>query len=211
MDARRVGVADDGTRATGARLREIRLAGRGGHGVVTAGELLGQAALLEGRHAQAIPTFGPERRGALAQCTLRISREPILLRCSSLQPDVLAIFDPTIWQVAPVTAGLAEGGTLLVNSTSSAAALEAELRSGRFASGLALSSVRVIAFDATGIALEALGRPITNTAMMGALAAVVEEISLEAVEAILREHFQGLGPANVAAARAGHAALSNGA
>ena len=58
---------------------EVRIAGRGGQGVVTAGELLGLAVVLEGRYAQAMPAFGPERRGALATCTLRVSDGEILL------------------------------------------------------------------------------------------------------------------------------------
>ncbi|MFO7494290.1 MAG: 2-oxoacid:acceptor oxidoreductase family protein, partial [Desulfobacterales bacterium] len=43
---------------------EIRLHGRGGQGAVTSAELLAQAAIGEGKYAQAFPSFGPERRGA---------------------------------------------------------------------------------------------------------------------------------------------------
>jgi 2-oxoacid:acceptor oxidoreductase gamma subunit (pyruvate/2-ketoisovalerate family) len=191
-------------------LREIRFAGRGGHGVVTAGELLGRAALLEGRFAQAIPTFGPERRGALAQCTVRISGEPVLLKCNSLHPDVLVVFDPTIWQMAPVTIGLGQGGVLIFNTKAAAESVEADLRSGAYASRLAFDDARVLTLDATGIALEVLGRPIMNTAMLGALAAATADVSLTSVEAVLEEHFGPLAGANVEAARAGHAAVAKG-
>ncbi|MFH1140316.1 MAG: 2-oxoacid:acceptor oxidoreductase family protein [Chloroflexota bacterium] len=43
---------------------EIRWHGRGGQGVVTAGEILAEAALLENKYFQAFPEFGPERTGA---------------------------------------------------------------------------------------------------------------------------------------------------
>jgi pyruvate ferredoxin oxidoreductase gamma subunit len=43
---------------------EVRIHGRGGQGVVTAAELLSVAAFLEGKHAQAFPSFGSERMGA---------------------------------------------------------------------------------------------------------------------------------------------------
>ena len=55
-----------GTTASPVRagLFEVRLHGRGGQGVVTAAELLSEAAFAEGRHAQAFPSFGSERTGA---------------------------------------------------------------------------------------------------------------------------------------------------
>ncbi len=43
---------------------QVRIHGRGGQGVVTAAELLSVAAFLEGKHAQAFPSFGSERTGS---------------------------------------------------------------------------------------------------------------------------------------------------
>jgi pyruvate ferredoxin oxidoreductase gamma subunit len=43
-----------------------------------------------------------------------------------------------------------------------------------------LKNHKVIAVDATGIAMDVLGRPITNTAMYGALVAVSGLVSLDA-------------------------------
>jgi len=204
-----------GGRATGApaleaALTEIRLAGRGGQGVVTAGELLGEAVLRSGRHAQSLPTFGPERRGALAQCTLRVADRPIQLKCSSARPSVLVCLDPTIWRYAPITLGLQEGAILLFNTTQSREELEAALRSCRFLSEVRLERCTFHTLDATGIALEALGRPISNTTMLGAVAAATDVVAFEDVEAILRERFGGAGLANVAAARAGFECVARG-
>ena len=111
-------------------MHEIRLVGRGGQGVVTAGDLLGKAAILDGRHAQSIPTFGPERRGALSSCTLRIADGEILLKCSSMSPDVLLVLDPTIWHHANVLLGFQAGGKLIFNSPLEPKAIDAELTSG---------------------------------------------------------------------------------
>ena len=44
---------------------EIRVHGRGGQGAVTSTELIALAAIGEGKYAQAFPSFGPERRGAV--------------------------------------------------------------------------------------------------------------------------------------------------
>ena len=184
-------------------LREIRLVGRGGTGVVTAGELLGQAAVREERHAQAIPTFGPERRGALSSCTLRISETPILLKCSSTHPDILLVIDATIWRHAPVTAGLAEGGVLVFNSTSGPDEVEKELRSGDLGYRLGVDACSIFTVDATGIAIEFIGKPITNTTMMGALAGATGVVGMSSLEEVLEERFGENGRKNRDAARAG--------
>jgi len=186
---------------------EVRVAGRGGQGVVTAGELLGLAVVGEGRHAQAIPAFGPERRGALASCTLRISDGEILLKFAAAAPDVLLVLDPTIWHVANVTLGLAEGGVLIFNTPRSPEEVEADLRSGRFGYRLGVDDAEVVTVDGTGIALELLGRPIPNTALMGALTGATDLVSIESVERVIRERFGDKADANVLAARAGRERL----
>jgi len=188
--------------SSAGRMHEIRLVGRGGQGVVTAGDLLGKAAVLEGRHAQSIPTFGPERRGALSQCTVRISAGEVLLKCSSTSPGVLLALDPTIWHFANVLIGFQEGGTLIFNTSQAPEEIDDALRSGKFGYKPAVADYDLFAVDATGIALEILKRPITNTAMMGALVGATGVLEMDSVAAALEERFGAKGAANVEAARA---------
>src|SRR5215203_5393786 len=56
---------------------QVRIHGRGGQGVVTTAELLSVAAFIEGRHAQAFPSFGSERTGAPVVAFCRIDDRPI--------------------------------------------------------------------------------------------------------------------------------------
>lgn len=182
-------------RAPAAELHEIRLVGRGGTGVVTAGEVLGKAAVEEGCWAQAIPTFGPERRGALSSCTLRISGEEILLKCGPIRPDVLLVIDRTIWRHVPVTGGLAEGAALIFNTSTPPAELVGDLR-------LDIQRYELFTVDATGIALEFLGRAITNTAMMGALSGATRLLGMESISGAIRERFGKAADSNIAAAEA---------
>ena len=56
---------------------QVRFHGRGGQGVVTSAELLSVAAFLDGRAAQAFPSFGSERTGAPIQAFCRIADSPI--------------------------------------------------------------------------------------------------------------------------------------
>lgn len=171
-------------------LTEIRLVGRGGQGIVTAGELLGEAALLDGLFAQSVPAFGPERRGALATCVVRLSPGEILLRCSAGAPDVLLAIDPTIWKLPPVLAGIRPDATLLFNTTRPPADLPRPQQG------------RVGAVDATGIALELLKRPIPNTAMLGALTGATGLIRMSSLEGVLARRFPAAAEQNIAAARA---------
>ena len=60
---------------------EVRIHGRGGQGVVTAAEMLSVAAFLEGKHAQAFPSFGSERMGAPVVAFCRIDDHEI--RCAN--------------------------------------------------------------------------------------------------------------------------------
>lgn len=71
--------------------------------------------------------------------------------------------------------------------------------------------MKIIAFDATKMALENLGVPITNTTLMGSFAAASGEITLEALEEAVRERFSGsLADKNVNAARAAYDLIKRG-
>ena len=97
---------------------EVRIHGRGGQGVVTAAEMLSVAAFLEGKHAQAFPSFGSERTGAPVVAFCRIDDKEIRLREPILEPDCLIVQDVT--RPAPNTALLgafaAEVGVVSLDS-----------------------------------------------------------------------------------------------
>ncbi len=159
-------------------LKEFRWHGRGGQGVWTASELLARAALSEGKYAQAFPEFGPERTGAPVSAYTRISDEPVYIRCAIYEPDVVIVIDPTLIKAAFVTKGLREGGSLIVNSREKPTKVREE-------SGLP-STVSVWAVPATDIAVKALGMPITNTAMLGAVTRATNIVSLSSVKEAIR-------------------------
>ena len=85
---------------------EVRIHGRGGQGVVTAAEMLSVAAFLEGKHAQAFPSFGSERMGAPVVAFCRIADTEIRLREPIQAPDALIVQDPTLFKALDVTEGL---------------------------------------------------------------------------------------------------------
>jgi pyruvate ferredoxin oxidoreductase gamma subunit len=179
-----------------APMLQIRIHGRGGQGVVTAAELLSVAAFLEGRHAQAFPSFGSERTGAPVVAFCRIDDRPIRSHEPIARPDALIVQDPTLLHQVDVFGGLCEGGSVLINTSRAIADLGLVDVAGQF---------RLVTVPASDLAREHLGRPIPSAALLGAFAACIGAVSLDAVAAAIRERFTGaLADGNVAAATAAH-------
>ena len=172
-----------------AKLVEVRWHGRGGLGAVTSAELIARAVIGEGRYAQSFPSFGPERRGAPVVAFLRISDEFIRIRTAIYEPDFVAVLDPKLLHAVDVTSGLKEGGTLIINSERSPGELRSEFK----------FSWPLGAVNATRIARETIGLPITNTAMIGALLRVTDVVGMDSVIEQLHERFGPRAAANVEA------------
>lgn len=170
---------------------QVRIHGRGGQGVVTAAELLAAAAFAGGRHAQAFPSFGSERTGAPVVSYCRLSDRPIRLREPVLRPDAVIVGDPTLLLAVDVLAGLAAGGTVLVNSRRDRRELPLD----------AVAADRLAIVPATQLAMAHLGRPVPNAALLGAFAAQTGQLSLDAVVQAIRDRFRGpVAEGNAAAA-----------
>lgn len=159
---------------------EIRIHGRGGQGAVTAVNILAKAAYYCGLWPRAFPLYGPERRGAPVAAYLRLDHQPVRLKCLIDQPDLVAVIDPKLAGSPSMLSGLKEGGILLLNSAEPSLAPK-----------LTGPVSRLATVNATQIAKEILGRPITNTVMLGAFARVYEPITLEAVLQAIKETFSG--------------------
>ncbi len=173
---------------------EFRWHGRGGQGAWTASELLARTALLEGKHIQSFPEFGPERMGAPVTAFTRISTEPIRIHCAVYDPDVVVVLDPTLLKSVPVTAGInSEEDIIIVNSKDSPAVLKENLR---------VEKGKVWTVPATEIALQILGSPITNTAMLGTVARATGIVTMDGIEKTVKERFRAeLGEKNMAVIR----------
>lgn len=100
----------------------IRFHGRGGHGVKTAGRIVGTAAFLAGYQVQDSPVYGAERRGAAVAAFARIDTAPILERGLIEFPDLIVIADETLLddRAAAVLAGQESASAVFVNAGSEA-------------------------------------------------------------------------------------------
>lgn len=175
---------------------EIRWHGRGGQGAVTAAMILAKAAIYEGKYAQAFPEFGAERRGAPVKAYTKVSDKPIHSRSPILSPDTVIVLDASLPKELYLE-GLKESGILLVNTRKSPAELEKTLG--------VRNTYKVFTVDATKIALDILGLPIVNTAMVGALVRVLSVVSIDNVVKAVHETFSGrVAERNVEAVKAAY-------
>lgn len=175
---------------------EIRLHGRGGQGAVTSAELVAQAAIAQGKYAQAFPSFGPERRGAPVAAFVRVSDEPIRNREKIYEPDVVVVLDASVLQFVNVADGLKPEGSLIIN---------AEVCEESCKADYGFSGGRLALVDADKIAKEVLGVPITNTTMLGAVlkaTGILEPAHME--EPLMNRFGAKLGPKNYNALKAAY-------
>ncbi len=176
---------------------QVRIHGRGGQGVVTAAELLAQAAFDESRFAQAFPSFGSERTGAPVVAFARIADTEIRVREPIMSPDAVIIQDSTLLKQVDVFSGLKKDGFALINSTRTFDQLGI--------ADIAGSNPHFITVPATAMAMQYLGRPVPNAVLLGAFAALTKSISLHSVTDAINEKFKPkVAASNVAAATAAY-------
>lgn len=179
---------------------QIRIHGRGGQGVVSGAEILSVAAFIEGRHAQAFPSFGSERTGAPVMAFCRIDDKAIRLREPVLQPDALIVQDCTLLHQVDLFNGLQAAGVVLLNSTRTPAQLGLAELAGE------VRRFRLFAVPATEIAMKHVGRPVPNAALLGGFAAVTGQLRLESVVKAIEQRFPAaIASKNAAAAREAYA------
>lgn len=174
---------------------QVRIHGRGGQGVVTAAELLSVAAFVEGRYAQAFPSFGSERTGAPVAAFCRIADVAIRLREPVMDPDAIIVQDTTLLEGIDVFAGLRRDGYALLNAPVPPGELGLAERLRWFPAG------RVVTVPASELAQRHFGRPVPNAALLGAFAALTGVVSVDSVLAAIRGRFgNGFVEGNLAAA-----------
>ena len=176
---------------------EVRLHGRGGQGVVTAGRFIAEAAIAEGKYAQSFPEFGAERAGAPIAAYARVSDEPIELHCFIYHPNAVVVVDRWMATDMNTTLGLANEGSFICNFDQP----PEELRTMHDLS----PRVTVCAVDATSVALKSMGKDYPNTPMLGALVKMTKIVSIESMKKVLAARFKGaLQASNAEALRLGY-------
>jgi pyruvate ferredoxin oxidoreductase gamma subunit len=176
------------------KLKQIKLYGLGGQGVVTAAKILSIAvSIYEDAYANMVPAFGHERRGAPVFTDLMIDNEPVLMNCFVYEPDIVVVFDDTMPEKRiDVGAGITTEAILILNTTS-------EETAKQYKDTYGFKDVYYV--DGTKIALDTIGKGIQNGAMLGALAST-GALRIDSVATALKEYFGDKGGgANAESAR----------
>lgn len=172
---------------------EIRTHGRGGQGAVVASEILAAAFFREGKFVQSFPTFGVERRGAPVAAFTRVDDKTIQLRCEVYEPDHVMVLGETLVESVDVTAGLKDGGWIIINTELAPADFDFP------------DKFRVATVDASGIAVKhklgTVTSPIVNTSILGAFCKVTGLVDIESVARSIEDYVPMKAEENIAAAR----------
>jgi pyruvate ferredoxin oxidoreductase gamma subunit len=118
--------------------------------------------------------------GAPIRAFTRLSSQPIRMHAQIENPDVVVVLDPTLLGAVQVAHGLDAGGALIINTP---------MTPGQARQAAGYDTGKVFTVDASHIAIEEVGREITNTPMLGALARATGLFGVEQVAGELRAWF----------------------
>ena len=157
-------------------MKEIRIHGRGGQGVVLASEIFVSAVIKEGKYAACFPFFGFERRGAPVFGFVRFDSRPIRQKDQVYYPDCIVVFDETLFKAVDVYQGVKGDGILVVNGRRDVTELSIP------------PNIRKVGLvDATTISIETISTFIPNAAMLGALCKTTGWLGLGSLKKSLNE------------------------
>jgi 2-oxoglutarate ferredoxin oxidoreductase subunit gamma len=150
---------------------EIRISGLGGQGVVLAGQILGRAAVYDGKNAVQTQSYGAEARGSAAKSEVIISDGkigfPVVRKC-----DVLVAMNQEA--IERDLRDLEENGTLIIDNSIIKSVPE--------------TKARIFDIPATETAEKLVGSKIyANILMLGALAKIANIVSEKAMEKAIED------------------------
>lgn len=174
-------------------MKEIRIHARAGQGAITTATLLGYAYFLKGMYPYAFPSFGAARMGAPMNAFVRVDSKPVRLRSQIYEPDYLLIVDHTLMRGFNCLSGLREGGIVIINGK--------DCSVQRPKCG---AKQKILVVPANDIAMKHIGRPLGNTAILGAFCAATGELTLDELITAIKHRFDAkLQDANIKAAEEG--------
>jgi len=159
-------------------MKQIRIHGCGGQGVVTAAELIAISAFYDGKESQAFPVFGVERTGAPIESYVRIDKHPIRTREQVQNPDLLIIQDATLLDTIDVTKGCDKDTVAIINTAKNKSEIN-----------INLPDDNVYVINATKIALDVIGKNIVNTIILGSIAKDTNLFSLNSAKKAIKQKF----------------------
>lgn len=171
----------------------VRMAGIGGQGVVTASHIISNGVVISGGFSSLVPFFGSEKRNAPVESYVRISNQTIYEIGEIIYPNVIMIFHPSVITLGksytmPFYTGLKKGGIILINSKTPIPLSRDEEKE------LQDQEAKIYYIPATEMANEVAKTELaTNMAMCGAIAAIFGMPDMASLGASVKDRFVGKG------------------
>jgi len=172
------------------------MAGFGGQGIISLGQLWVYCAMKEGLEVTFFPFYGAEKRGGIARASVVVSSDEIASPMVTAPDSCVVMNEDSL----PICEGMARaGGLMLINSSL------VKARPTR-------KDLRVLEVPCVEIAEKIGDAKIANMVMMGALSKATGAVRLDQLESVLKTFFpeskHNFVPLNVKAIQAGAQALS---
>ncbi len=144
----------------------ILCAGFGGQGVMSLGQLLTYAGMIEDKHVTWLPSYGPEMRGGTAYCNVVVSDRPV--GSPIVTRNATCVIVMNLPSLLKFEQSVAPGGVLLANSSLIAGTADRQ-------------DIRVYAIPANDLAAECGNGRAANMVMLGAYLAISKVVGIDSI------------------------------
>lgn len=158
-------------------MKEVKIFARAGQGAITTAAILGEALFYEGKYAYAFPHFGAARMGAPMNAFLRFDTKPVRLRSQIYNPDYIIVVDPALISSQNVFEGMKKEAVAVV-SIREVTKIEK-----------VSENIKLVTLPGETIALEVIGKPFSNTVLLGAFAKATGQVNLESILKAVKARF----------------------
>ncbi|RKD21386.1 2-oxoglutarate ferredoxin oxidoreductase subunit gamma [Caminicella sporogenes DSM 14501] len=152
----------------------IICAGFGGQGVMSMGQLISYAGMIEGKNVSWLPSYGPEMRGGTANCNVTVSDTPI--GSPIIAHNATAAIVMNLPSLIKFEKELEKDGILLINSSLIEKKAERD-------------DIRAFYIPANEIAVEIGNTKVANMVMLGAYIQLTKIVKPESIIQALRKVF----------------------
>lgn len=172
---------------------KIICAGFGGQGVMSLGQLLTYAGMVEGKEVSWLPSYGPEMRGGTANCSVIISEK--MIGSPVITDDATAAIVMNLPSLDKFESNLVKDGLVLINSS-------------LISKKATRDDVKAYYIPANEIANELGNSRAANMVMLGSYIQLVAPVEMKTVKETLKKVF---GPSKAHLIPLNELALDRGA
>ena len=155
---------------------KVICAGFGGQGVMSMGQLLAYAGMIEDKHVSWLPSYGPEMRGGTANCGVTVSDEEIGSPIITNDADIAIVMN--LPSLIKFEKDVKPGGKIFINSS----LIEKKVER---------TDIEIYYIDANKLAADIGNIKAANLVMLGA---VLKSTPIVDIESILEAFKKVFGP-----------------